>query len=290
MITLSNNFLQVKIHPRGAELHSVFSPQHQLGYLWQADEKIWPRHAPHLFPFVGKLANNSFTHKGRSYPMTQHGFARDKEFKVTSQGAQQAELELRSDNATKEIYPFDFLLKIKYTLEGQSLVIEYTVQNLSSGQMYFSLGAHPGFSLELKEAKGMRDFLLIFGEEENTQRFFVKEGLIAETPAPFSTSEKVLPLNEELFTDDALVFKRLRSRSVELRNKQNLHGVKVEWSPAFSYFGIWSKPGCDRFICLEPWAGIADGEHFSGELEEKEGIRRLDAAEQENFRLVFSFF
>ena len=47
-----------------------------LELLWQAGP-VWPRHAP-IFPIVGRLKNDELRHRGKLYPMTRHGFARDR--------------------------------------------------------------------------------------------------------------------------------------------------------------------------------------------------------------------
>ena len=50
--TLKNDHLNVVVDTFGAEMHSI---QHDdIEYLWQADAKFWGRHAPVLFPIVGK--------------------------------------------------------------------------------------------------------------------------------------------------------------------------------------------------------------------------------------------
>ena len=47
--------------------------------LWQAGP-VWPRHAPVLFPIVGRLKDDRLRHQGKSYHLPQHGFARDRRF------------------------------------------------------------------------------------------------------------------------------------------------------------------------------------------------------------------
>lgn len=55
--TLKNDHLNVVVDTFGAEMHSI---QHDdIEYLWQADAKFWGRHAPVLFPIVGKLKNGN---------------------------------------------------------------------------------------------------------------------------------------------------------------------------------------------------------------------------------------
>ena len=56
--TLKNDHLNVVVDTFGAEMHSI---QHDdIEYLWQADAKFWGRHAPVLFPIVGKLKNGEY--------------------------------------------------------------------------------------------------------------------------------------------------------------------------------------------------------------------------------------
>ena len=47
-----------------------------------ADPAVWGRHAPVLFPLVGRLPGDVYHHEGRDYKLPQHGFARDQQFAV----------------------------------------------------------------------------------------------------------------------------------------------------------------------------------------------------------------
>ncbi|MDA9408543.1 hypothetical protein XH80_17885 [Bradyrhizobium sp. CCBAU 45384] len=76
--TIRSGALAATIKAQGAEMCSL---RHEDGieFVWQA-EPAWPRHAPLLFPIVGRLANDELRHRGKTYRMTQHGFARDSRF------------------------------------------------------------------------------------------------------------------------------------------------------------------------------------------------------------------
>ncbi|MEO6697641.1 MAG: aldose 1-epimerase family protein, partial [Gammaproteobacteria bacterium] len=76
---LRSSDLSIKVADKGAELQSL-KQSDGLELLWQADPKVWPRHAPHLFPIVGRLPNEILRHEGKNYTLTQHGFARDLNF------------------------------------------------------------------------------------------------------------------------------------------------------------------------------------------------------------------
>ena len=74
-LMIGNEHVTAIINAKGAELNSLQNASgHQL--LWQAGP-AWSRHAPILFPIVGRLKNDMLHYRGRSYRMKRHGFARD---------------------------------------------------------------------------------------------------------------------------------------------------------------------------------------------------------------------
>src|ERR1700748_653686 len=80
----------------GAELCSLKTAD-GLELMWQAGPE-WRRHAPLLFPIVGRLRNDQLRHRGKLYPMTQHGFARDSQFEWIEREPNSCRLAL-ADNA-----------------------------------------------------------------------------------------------------------------------------------------------------------------------------------------------
>jgi galactose mutarotase-like enzyme len=57
----------------------------------------------------------------------------------------------------------------------------------------------------------------------------------------------------------------------------------------FNYFGIWNKYPEQSFICLEPWAGIADTIEATGNIHDKEGIIWLKAGQSLQFDFTTTF-
>jgi galactose mutarotase-like enzyme len=96
MIELQNEFLRIRIKEKGAELYSLQTPD-GLEYLWQAEPSVWPRHAPVLFPIVGRLKNNTYSHGQEPYSLPQHGFARDRNFDCVVQTDKDVSLDLLYD-------------------------------------------------------------------------------------------------------------------------------------------------------------------------------------------------
>lgn len=82
---LENNNLKVTISDAGAELISVWDKSRNAERIWRGDSAVWGRHAPILFPFVGKVAGGKYSYRGREYKMTSHGFARDRQFELVSE-------------------------------------------------------------------------------------------------------------------------------------------------------------------------------------------------------------
>jgi galactose mutarotase-like enzyme len=284
---LDNGALKVRVRSQGAEVCSV-RDSNSIEYIWQADPAVWPRHAPVLFPIVGKLKNDSYTLDGKSYRMGQHGFARDKVFRLESADKTHCVYLLVSDNETREMYPFDFELRIRYDLEGMALKCSYDVLNPSKNDLLFSIGAHPGFNCPLMRDESFSDYRLEFTCDECMQSALengLRNGHFKLTPVHDGT----IGISVPLFDDDALVFEKGQVQEIRLFSRKSGKGVTMACE-GWPYFGIWSKMGCDRFVCLEPWHGIADRSDASGDLRSKEGIIALPPGRRfsASFDMTFS--
>lgn len=274
MQTLTNGILEVSISPKGAELQSIINQQTGLEYLWNADPNFWAKKSPVLFPIVGGLKNNTYSYKGNSYTLGRHGFARESVFEVHEQTPTSVTYVLRSNENTLKVYPFAFAFYVSYSIDGNQLTCTYKVGNTGNEDLYFSCGAHPAFKIPLTEGTDYTDWFLQFAETENAGKYpLTADGLVIEGPVPCLGNTNQLALNKPLFYGDALVFKELKSTSISILSNKSEHGLKMDFV-GFPYYGIWSFKDAD-FVCLEPWCGIADGEHASGELQEKEGINLL---------------
>ena len=146
---LENEELRVSIADQGAELCSVFDKKRNTERIWTADPAVWNRHAPLLFPFVGKVTGGKYRADGNEYEMrTQHGFARDMEFHCVEETPDSVMHLLLPTDATKAIYPYEFKLQVRQSLDQdhpRRLRIEWRVENTDKRLMYYSIGGHPGF-------------------------------------------------------------------------------------------------------------------------------------------------
>jgi galactose mutarotase-like enzyme len=274
---LSNETISVRVKSKGAELCSLYNFKNSIEYIWQGDEKFWAKHAPVLFPVIGKLKENTFWFEEKKYHLNQHGFARDKEFELISHTGEELSFRLKEDEDSLKIYPFPFELYIHYRIEENKLCTIYEIKNTGINTLYFSIGAHPAFNIPLMQNEKYEDYYLEFSDAETADRYLIEDGLISNRVEKVFEDPYRIFLSKELFHKDALVFKDIRSEKISIRSNTHKHGLSFEFTD-FPYFGIWAKQGAD-FVCLEPWCGIADHINTDQQLKNKEGIQSLQAGE-----------
>jgi galactose mutarotase-like enzyme len=286
-VRIESKELKVGINSFGAELCSVKN-DNGLEFIWQANNNVWARHAPVLFPIVGKLKDNVFVYEGKKHELSQHGFARDMAFEIIDSASDSGTFRLRSSTETKEKFPFDFVFQINYQLVKNKLIISYKVINPSHKPLLFSVGAHPGFNCPLLPNEKFEDYYLEF-EKNAFDRTQLDNGLRLDAKTKLSLTNNQLFLHKDLFNKDALVFENGQINKVSLCSYKSNHKITLECL-AWPYFGIWSKSGNKDFICLEPWQGIADKASTSNEFEKKDGIIQLAPNKEFNcsFSLIFN--
>jgi galactose mutarotase-like enzyme len=276
MFYIEDQQLKVSFHPKGAELQSVVHKTNGIDYMWGGDPAVWAKHSPLLFPIVGTLKANTYYYQDQPYSLSRHGFARDREFTVETQAADTITFLLRSDEATRAVFPFDFELRVIYRLTPAGLTTTYQVKNPADQPLWFSVGGHPAFKVPLVADTSYTDYYLEFDQPENEPRWPIsKDGLIESTPEPLFSNSRTLPLTKALFARDALVLKHQTSAGVTLRSARTERGLRLEF-PGFPFLGIWAAPGGD-FVCIEPWCGIADAVDSTQQWTVKEGINQLQA-------------
>lgn len=275
---LENEFLKIAVDSQGAELKSVFNKVNQEELLWQADPEFWGKSSPVLFPIVGTLKNGIYIYDEKEYKLPRHGFARDYNFKVEEVSASQLIFFLESSKETIEVYPFLFRLEIIYTLKDNSLQVEYKVENLSDADnIYYSLGAHPAFNVGRK-ADDFSDYSLLFNKDSVLEANRLNNGLLTMDKNTITLSNQKLQFNYKLFEKDALVLLDMKSDKVTLLDSDDNNIFTFEFEN-FPYFGLWTVKD-SGFICLEPWAGVADFETHNQHIKTKEGINKLQPKEK----------
>lgn len=279
--TISNSKITATIISNGAELISLKNNLTGRENIWNGNPDFWAKHSPILFPIVGTLKNNLYFYNCEHYHLTRHGFARDNVFEIIQQTDNEVVFSLKSNDETLKQYPFQFELQIKYAISENNLHITYNVFNNNDFQMPFSIGGHPAFALD----KNFEDYTLEFEADETLEYYPLEKDLLSNQSLKIHLKEKTLPLTYSLFENDALVFKRLKSNSILLKESDS---PILNFSfKDFPNFGIWTKVNAP-FICLEPWVGYADTIDAKGNILEKEGIQILEPKKNDTFTFIIS--
>jgi galactose mutarotase-like enzyme len=273
--TISANGLSATVLAHGAELRSLKTAD-GLELVWQAGPE-WRRHAPLLFPIVGRLKNDQLHHGGKSFPMTQHGFARDSRFEWVERRGDFCRLMLTDNSETRSRYPFAFRFIVTYTLHQADLDVAFEIENPGDEILPASVGGHPAFNWPLLPGTVKESYHLHFSNEETALIRRLKDGLLRAEPVPSPIAGKSLALSERLFDDDAIVLDRLASTSVRYGADRG-PALEISWRD-FRELGIWSKPGGAPFLCIEPWRGFASPSDFDGEFSDKPGLMHIKPGE-----------
>lgn len=282
--TLRSDTLSVAVSTQGAELQSLKTANGQ-ELLWQADPAVWARHAPHLFPIVGRLKNDTLVHEGKSYPMTQHGFARDLPFECETASAASCTLLLKDDAETRRRYPFAFELRITHTLHGNGLEIIYALRNPGSADLLASVGTHPAFVWPLSADAERLQHKIIFDQDEPAPIRRLAGGLVKPESYATPVQGRELSLCDEIFVDDVIFFDQLQSRAL-CYSAPGAPTVRVDFAD-FPHLGIWTKPGAG-FVCIEPWQGHASPQEFDGEFRDKPGVVSIAAGQERVWRYTIA--
>lgn len=277
---IENSYYTVQLTSFGAEMKRLFSKPWSRELLWNPKDerakRLWNRSAPVLFPIVGKLKEDIYRWGGKSYQLSQHGFARDMEFKCVGCGASEATFRLEATQETYPRYPFLFELEVTYTLDGRRLNINYSVKNVDRQDIYFSIGAHPGF-----ETANLADYEIQFEKKE--RGFFQLEKGLVNWKNLSAFEDQVIVPTQETFANDALILKDVKSRYIDLVNHRRHETIRVHGTNT-PFLGIWGKESVP-FICIEPWYGVGDDLLSDQKLEGKIGIQVL--ASGSTFRFAY---
>ena len=281
-ISIRSDQLSATIAPLGAELQTLRDGQGR-DLLWDGDPAWWTGRAPILFPIVGAVAGGVIRVDGRDYPLDKHGFARRRTWTVVAQQETAATFRLEDDAETRAQYPFAFRLDLRFAIEGAALSVVATLTNRDARELPASFGFHPALRWPLPYGAAKNAHRLTFAHAEPAPiRRIDADGLMRPAPEPSPVVGDTLVPEARLFEDDAIIFDRLASREVTF-DAPGTGGLAIAF-PDMSELGIWQKPGAP-YLCIEPWAGHADPEGFTGEFRDKPGVIRLSPGEARDFTM-----
>ena len=250
----------------------------------------WKRHFPVLFPIVGKLKQNRTIINGRTYEMSQHGFARDMEFEPITKLDNFHSYVLRSNPSTMVKYPFEFSLYITYRTDGNKLTTIYKVVNDGDNNMPFGIGGHPAFKIDMEDLLNEEYYLEFDQDEDKIHFLYLVDGLVGtEYAKNIMIDKRRIKITKDTFNNDAVIMKGITSNKISLKRRRGNKTLLTMDFEGFPYLGVWSKPGAP-FLCIEPWYSTADAVKTTGVFAQKSDILVLAPKKEFECKFTVEFF
>lgn len=259
---LENNQVFVSIDEHASEIHSFKDKETGIEYMWQGDPAFWSGRNPTLFPMVGSTWDKKLHIDGKEYVTGNHGFTRRSEFTCVEHDEKNIVMELRDSEATLKEYPFRFTLQIRYTLEGRTLNIQYSIKNENDRVMPFNFGLHPAFNCPIDPEGSFNDCRIVFNNPEDIHWL--------DTDMDRTDT---LPLDKDALAKTVIITDPKSTMSALTDGK---HSVEVGYEN-YEWLAFWSPNA--PFVCIEPWHSHTDFDKVEVPFEKREGTILLDAGE-----------
>lgn len=289
---LKNEFYEATFSARGAEMISLKNSE-GFELLWQNNTgKGWADHAPLLFPFCGRLKDNTFFYQNKPYPMGLHGFASKTEFELAESSDSKITFVLNSNEETKAIFPFDFSFFVTYSFDADKIKLTVNVKNTGESELPFVFGWHPGFVLPTDKGQDIEDYAIKFdNKKEVTWVHFYNDYSIPSDLVPYEVKNSEYKLcEEEIYKYDTMIFLDTGT-SVKLKADGYPFELSMSWSENLPVLCIWKAANHDsKFICIEPWTHMSARGENNNVLEYRPMNRLLPGeSESYEYNIKFSF-
>ncbi|MCD7843687.1 MAG: aldose epimerase [Clostridiales bacterium] len=252
-LTLTDGDCALTVTPEKGGMATSFTKGGE-EYLWLRDKNFESTDRPRcgipiLFPNCGKPDGGVHTFGGADYPMEIHGFADLVPWQVKTAADDAIELTLAPNGLTKFVYPFDFLLTMRYTLNGPTAGLTLTVENTGDKPLPFSVGFHPYFADSKLENVSFDITAATCSEDAK-----------GEQPA----APAVLTLTKKPGSADSIRLLTGVKSPMRLTDAGNGHTVEVAFDEAVFTNGVLWQQDVESFVCMEPWNGWANSVNEAG--------------------------
>ncbi len=240
---ISNSFLTAVISEQAAEIISLKRKDNGMETVWCRDPAYWFNTNPILFPYTGPLIEGKYEYQGKTYELGQHGFARRARFELMEAKETECLLRLKESEETLKVYPFPFVLEVRYRLQEARILLEYRIVNTGKKDLPFEIGFHPAFYCPLEKDESYDDYSIVFEKEE-------------KLAAP-RYDNKIIPdgkrfLCRDYLTDGSFFYRNQQIKSDWVELQSSRHAIRVGIK-GFDTVGFWKKTPDFPFICIEPW-------------------------------------
>lgn len=255
-LTLTDGDYALTVTPEKGGMATSFTKNGE-EYLWLRDKNFESTDRPRcgipiLFPNCGKPDGGVHHFGGADYPIEVHGLADLVPWQVKTAADDAIELTLAPNGLTKFVYPFDFLLTMRYTLAGNTATLALTVANTGDKDLPFSVGFHPYFAASSLDN-------VSFAIDAAT----CSENAKGEQPA----APETITLTRKPGSADSIRLMTGVKSPMVMTDAGNGHKVTVAFDEATFDKGVLWQQDAESFVCMEPWNGWANSVNEEGRHE-----------------------
>lgn len=183
---------------------------------------------PFLFPVFGRTPEDSI------YPMEIHGFGHTSQWTVLEEKENALLVELKANDETRKVYPFEFCVQLVFSIENGRLNIRQIYENTGSVDMPYAFGFHPYFAVNPTEVSVKVDAEL---------EIDMKTG----KPVPYDGHPVRIEFPEGA-PESGGFFMQAKNEALLVVNNKELH---MEFDENFNRLVLWTVKG-KEFLCVEP--------------------------------------
>ena len=220
-------------------------------FLWSGDDYERRRASTNVFPFYGAIATLAQKQLNMREKMGRYGIIADVDMLVEEKGQDYIILSFRSNECTKQSYPFDFLYKIEFRIVGMRLAVVYEVQNHSERDMFFACAGSLCVGLPLGAEKTVDVYDVEFLYDINPERIELSpEGYsIGASPYDLLYGHK-LRLDESIPHDEDILLNGLPPKVSILSPKGgNIFRLRSQ-GMKYTQFNLGRQSGQDNIVIM----------------------------------------
>lgn len=231
---------------------------------------------PILFPFPNRIRDGRYTWDDKDYqlplspghPNSLHGFCYNRPWRLIEQGDDFAvgQFQLSVDAISLlEHWPSDFIIEVRYTVDGAALRMQVTVHNPSDSPLPWGFGTHAYFRLPLGSA-GSKDRCLV--QAPAAEEWILEDCLPTGERQPVGSHNDlrsgVTLANRQL--DDVLTGLGATGGTIQTVITDPDAGLQVvqEFPGQFRELVVFTPPWMDA-ICMEPYTCVTDAINLQSE-------------------------
>jgi len=289
MISIENDFLKVSINDcLGGSMTSIYDKKANEELQYQPVEGSWSGQDVVIFPFVARLLNGTYFVEGKEYSMKNHGLARYNSFEVIRKEESAVELTFVSNESTLKEYPWEFELKVVYSLEGSSLRVRYIVKNKDKKEMVFGLGGHPALRIDESSDNEIKGNYVLFPKGTKTSLMKLDPTFSYIIGEEEETILERLDVERKTFIEKGTLMYKVKDLKECTLVRKNGRKIGYEFSN-IDYLAIWTNPAKGDYLCVEPWTSLPDYADCDKEFKNKKTLKKLspEATFEMSYKMTF---